>query len=118
MRICRVESLELIMASTKEYLDFVLEQLSPLDGITCREMMGEYLIYKDGVYFGGVFDDRFLVKIADGCDFDFEKQLPYDGAKPMYLVEDIDDKDAVCKIALEVCEALKAQSGKKTKKSK
>ena len=54
-----------IMATTKEYRDFVLEQLNLLDTITCKSMMGEYLLYYNGILFGGIYDDRLLVKIVD-----------------------------------------------------
>ena len=54
------------MASTKEYRDYILEQLSLVPGITYRPMMGEFLLYADGVLFGGIYDDRLLVKITSG----------------------------------------------------
>ena len=90
------------MASTKEYRDFILEQLSDLPGISCRPMMGEYLLYLDGVLFGGIYDDRMLVKIVpENAEFNMSEAIPYDGAKPMYFVEDVDDieklKDTVIK---------------------
>lgn len=82
------------MASTKEYCDFILEQLIDLPGVTCRPMMGEFLLYLDGVLFGGIYDDRLLVKIVpENAEFDMSEAIPYDGAKPMYLVEDVDDKE-------------------------
>lgn len=83
------------MASSKEYLDFVLEQLSELDGITSRAMMGEYVLYFRGVVFGGVYDDRFLVKPTKSAKKlmpDAFYELPYEGAKPMLLVDNIEDK--------------------------
>ena len=90
------------MASTKEYRDFILEQLSDLPGVSCRAMMGEYLLYLDGVLFGGIYDDRMLVKIVpENAEFNMPEAIPYDGAKPMYFVEDVDDieklKDIVIK---------------------
>ena len=81
------------MASTKEYRDYILEQLSLVPGITCRPMMGESLLYADGVLFGGIYDDRLLVKITSGnSSFGMSEVLPYEGAKKMYLVDDVDDK--------------------------
>ncbi len=83
------------MASSKEYLDFVLVQLSELDGITSRAMMGEYVLYFRGVVFGGVYDDRFLVKPTKSAKKlmpDAFYELPYEGAKPMLLVDNIEDK--------------------------
>ena len=84
------------MASSKEYLDFILEQLSELDEITYRAMMGEYIIYYRGKVIGGIYDDRFLVKnIKAAADLMPEAtlELPYDGAKEMLLVDDIEKKE-------------------------
>lgn len=81
------------MASGKEYRDFILEQLSDLHP-TYRAMMGEFLIYVNGVYFGGVYDDRFLVKkTSTNKEYGLTEEFPYDGAKPMYLVENVDDRE-------------------------
>ena len=82
------------MASTKEYLTFVLDQLSGLDGITYRAMMGEYILYYRGRVAGGIYDDRLLVKpvpAALSLMPDAPRELPYDGAKEMLLVENVDD---------------------------
>ena len=84
------------MASSKGYLDFVLEQLSVLEDITWRGMMGEYIIYYRGRAVGGIYDDRFLVKPTKSAAAmlpDANRELPYEGAKEMLLVEDIDDRD-------------------------
>ena len=87
------------MASTKEYRDFILEQLSEVPGVTCRPMMGEFLLYSDDVSFGGIYDDRLLVKIvSENAQFGMREAIPYDGAKPMYLVEEIDDKEKLTEI--------------------
>ena len=81
------------MAKGKDYRDFILEQLSDLRQ-TYRAMMGEFLIYVNGVYFGGVYDDRFLVKkTSTNKEYGLTEELPYDGAKPMYLVENVDDRE-------------------------
>ena len=85
------------MASSKEYLAFVLEQLSGLDGITHRAMMGEYVIYYQGKVIGGIYDDRFLIKATKAArDLMPEAplELPYDGAKEM-LLADIDNREAM-----------------------
>ena len=84
------------MASSKEYLDFVLEQLSELENISYRAMMGEYIIYYRGKVMGGIYDDRFLVKQTKSSlkmmpDADLE--LPYEGAKEMIMVDDVDNRD-------------------------
>lgn len=87
------------MASTKEYCDYVLEQLSEVPDIACRPMMGEFLLYSDGVLFGGIYDDRLLVKIVpENKQYKMTEEIPYDGAKPMYFVEDIDDKEKLAEI--------------------
>ena len=84
------------MASNKDYLEFVLEQLSELDDITYKAMMGEYIIYYRGKIVGGIYDDRFLVKptkSAKNMMPDADMELPYEGAKEMLLVDDIDNKE-------------------------
>ena len=87
------------MASTKEYRDYILEQLSLVPEITCRPMMGEFLLYADGVLFGGIYDDRLLVKITPGnSSFGMSETLPYEGAKKMYLVDEVDDKERLKEI--------------------
>ena len=83
------------MASSKEYLQFILEQLSDLDAVSYSAMMGEYIIYYRGKIVGGIYDDRLLVKpvksaVAYAPTAKYE--LPYDGAKEMLLIEDVDDK--------------------------
>ena len=83
------------MASTKSYLEYVLDLLSGLDGISCRAMMGEYVLYYQGRVFGGIYDDRFLVKPVKAAVSmlpDAEYEIPYDGAKEMLLV-DTEDRD-------------------------
>ncbi len=84
------------MASSKEYLEYILEQLSELDGIDCRGMMGEYIIYYRGKIIGGIYDDRFLVKpvkAAVSLMPHAAVEIPYAGAKEMLLVEDVDDSE-------------------------
>ena len=82
------------MASTKENLDFVMEQLSGLDELSSRAMMGEYILYYRGKIFGGIYDDRLLVKPVPRALRlmpDAEMELPYNGAKEMILVDNVDD---------------------------
>ena len=84
------------MASTKEYLNFILEQLSELAEITYKAMMGEYIIYYRGKIVGGIYDDRFLVKnvkTAREMMPDADLELPYEGTKEMLLVDDVDNKE-------------------------
>ena len=97
------------MASTKEYLDFVLEQLSGLDEVRFRAMMGEYILYYRGKVFGGVYDDRLLVKpvpTAVKLMPDATMELPYDGAKEMILVDGIDNREFLCKLVESMWEEL------------
>lgn len=95
------------MASTKEYRDFILEQLSETPDVTCRPMMGEFLLYSDGVLFGGIYDDRLLVKIVpENEQYKMPKSIPYDSAKPMYLVEDVDDKEKLAEIVKNTVKGL------------
>ena len=84
------------MASSKEYLDFILEQLSELDDVSHRAMMGEYIVYYRGKVVGGIYDDRFLVKPTKSAAAmmpNADVELPYDGAKEMLLVDNVDNKD-------------------------
>lgn len=96
------------MASSKDYRDFILEQLSELPEISCRPMMGEFLLYLDGVLFGGIYDDRLLVKIVStNAEFNMPEAIPYDGAKPMYLVEDVDNRERLAEIVNATVEGLR-----------
>ena len=84
------------MASSKEYLAFILEQLSELDDISYRAMMGEFIIYYRGKVVGGIYDDRFLVKPTKSAVSMMpyaDMELPYEGAKEMILVDDIENKE-------------------------
>lgn len=93
------------MSSTKDYLEYILEQLSFLDEITYRSMMGEYIIYYRGKIIGGIYDDRFLVKpvkSAKGMMPNARMELPYEGAKEMLLVDDVENK----KFLKELLEAM------------
>ena len=83
------------MASSKEYLDFILEQLSGVESITFKPMMGEYILYMNGRIFGGIYDDRFLVRPTQSAMTmmpDADRELPYEGAKEMLLVDNVDNR--------------------------
>ena len=96
------------MATTKDYRDFILEQLNLLDDITCKSMMGEYLLYYNGLLFGGIYDDRLLVKIVDSNKkYNMQESIPYESAKPMYLVDDVDNQETLRDIVLDTCKDLK-----------
>ena len=89
------------MASSKEYLIFILEQLSGLDDITYRAMMGEYILYYRERVIGGIYDDRFLVKpvrAAVNLMPNAETEVPYEGAKGRLLVDDVDDREYLVKL--------------------
>ena len=84
------------MSSSKDYLEYILEQLSDLEDISYRAMMGEYIIYYRGKIIGRIYDDRFLVKPVKSAMAmmpDASMELPYEGAKEMILIEDVDDRD-------------------------
>ncbi len=104
------------MASSKSYLDFVLEQLSDLEKITYRAMMGEYIIYYRGKIVGGIYDDRLLVKPVKAA-FSYIPQavceLPYEGAKEMLLVEDVDQKEFLTGLFRAMYEELPAPKKRK-----
>ena len=86
------------MASSKEYLDFILEQVSELDNVSYKAMMGEFIIYYKGKIIGGIYDDRLLVKsVQSAINYmpNAVYELPYDGAKEMLLVDDVDNKEFI-----------------------
>ncbi len=89
------------MASSKDYLEFLMDQLSGLEDVTYRAMMGEYIIYYRGKIVGGIYDDRFLVKPVKSAKTKLpnaQMELPYEGAKEMLLVDDVDNKEFLCEL--------------------
>lgn len=107
------------MASSKEYLDFVLEQLAGLEGIRARAMMGEYLLYCGGKLFGGVYDDRLLLKpsptalrLVKEAGLEAQMESPYEGAKEM-LLADVDRRELLCRIVRSLAEELPEPKRKK-----
>ena len=104
------------MASSREYLDFILEQLSELEDISYRAMMGEYIIYFRGKIVGGIYDDCLLVKPTAGARAkmpDAEMQQPYEGAKEMLLVDDVENRDFLRELLESVYEELPEPKKKK-----
>ena len=104
------------MASSKGYLEYILDQLSGLDEVSCRAMMGEYIIYFRGKIVGGIYDDRFLVKptksaVAMMPDADME--FPYEGAKEMLLVDNVENREFLEELLNVVYEELPASKRKK-----
>ncbi len=106
------------MASSKDYLEYVLEQLSEADDVTSREMMSEYILYFRGKVIGGIYDNRFLVKpvqAARNMMPDASEELPYDGAKPMLMVENIEDREFLKELFEAMYDELPALKPKKKK---
>lgn len=106
------------MSSCKEYLAFILEQISFSDDISYRMMMGEYILYYRGKIFGGIYDNRFLVKITKSSSemLPFAaKERPYCGAKEMLLVDDLENKDFLCKLIKAIYAELPTPNRNKNK---
>ena len=107
------------MASSKEYLDFILDQLSGLDEISYRAMMGEYIVYYRGRIVGGIYDDRFLVKPTKSAVSmmpDADKELPYEGAKEMLLVDNVENREFLQELLNTMYDELPAPKKKKRMK--
>jgi TfoX/Sxy family transcriptional regulator of competence genes len=106
------------MASGKEYAGFIMEQLSGVEGVTCRAMMGEYVLYYRGKVIGGIYDDRFLVKpvkAAAALMPEARPELPYEGGKEMLPVENVDDRDFLKTLLEAMYEQLPEPRGKRKK---
>lgn len=106
------------MASSKKYLDFILEQVSELNQISYKAMMGEYIIYYNGKIVGGIYDDRLLVKPVQAAIKympNAKYELPYDGAKEMLLVDNVDNKEYLMGLFKTMYEELPTPKPKKKK---
>ena len=104
------------MASGKEYLDFIMEQLSGLENVTSRAMMGEFMLYYRGRIFGGIYDDRFLVKATPSAVRmmpDADREIPYPGAKEMLLVDNVDNREFLTELVAAMYDELPAPKKKK-----
>ena len=104
------------MASSKEYLDYILDQLASLDDISYKTMMGEYIIYYQGKIIGGIYDDRFLVKQTKAVIEMMPNaplELPYEGAREMLLVEEVDNRDFLNELLNAMVDELPAPKKKK-----
>ncbi|WP_061313492.1 TfoX/Sxy family protein [Clostridium botulinum] len=109
------------MASSQEYLDFIIEQLYIINDVSYRKMMGEYILYYREKIFGGIYDDRFLVKITKASKQlmpEAVEELPYEGAKPMLLVDDVDNKEFLYQLITNMYEELPTPKVKKKKSYK
>ena len=95
------------MASSKDYLDYVLELLREVNGITYKKMMGEFMLYSNGILFGGVYDNRFLIKNTKSLESSgLKEQIPYPSAKAMLLI-DSEDPDEIKELVSLVINDLK-----------
>ena len=104
------------MASSKEYLDFIMDQLSGLDEVSHRAMMGEYIIYYRGKIVGGIYDDRFLVKPTKSAKAmmpEVDLEVPYEGAKEMLLVDNVENRDFLKDLLEAMYDELPAAKKKK-----
>lgn len=100
------------MASDRRYLDYIMDQLSGASGVSYRAMMGEFIIYCNGKVIGGIYDDRLLVKPTASEDRmmpDAGREIPYEGAREMILVDNVDDSDFLRRLVVSVAEDLKEQ---------
>jgi TfoX/Sxy family transcriptional regulator of competence genes len=103
------------MPSTQDYCNFVLDQLSLLSDITTRKMMGEYILYYKGKIFGGIYDNRFLIKPVETAKKmmpDAPMEVPYPGGKKMLLVEEIDNREFLKELIIAICNELPAPKTK------
>lgn len=95
------------MVTSKEYKDFILEQMDLLDNISVKPMMGEYLIYHNHILFGGIYDDRLLVKkTPNNKKYNMSEQMPYDGAKNMYIIDEVENKEYLKNIIIDTYKDL------------
>ena len=105
------------MATKKEYLEFILGQLSELEDVSYRAMMGEYILYYREKVIGGIYDNRFLVKSTKSAREmmpDADMELPYEGAKEMLLVDNVDDKEFLQRLVSALYDELPAAKKRKT----
>ena len=95
------------MSSSIDYLEYVLDLLSDIENITYKKMMGEYILYYDGIIFGGIYDNRFLIKKTKSLEnMGFKEEIPYPSAKPMYLV-DIENREEINELIYKLINDLK-----------
>ena len=105
------------MPTSKEYRDLILDKLDLLENISYKSMMGEYLLYYNKILFGGIYDNRLLIKIVEtNKDYNLEEAIPYKNAKPMYFIKDIENKKFLKGIIIDTCKSLKSNNKKKKNK--
>ena len=114
------------MPTTKEYRDLILDKLDLLDNISYKSMIGEYLLYYNKILFGGIYDNRLLIKTVEtNKDYNLKEATPYENAKSMYFVENIEDKEFLKELVINTCKSIdtykslqKKNNKKKAKKNK
>ena len=100
------------MASSAEFKDYILEQTRNLPNILCKPMMGEFLLYYNGILFGGIYDNRFLIKKTKSNEsFSLKEEIPYENAKTMYMIENLEDTEYFSEIITITCNDLKNKNG-------
>lgn len=106
------------MPTSKEYRDLILDKLNLLDNISYKSMIGEYLLYYNKILFGGIYDNRFLIKITKtNKEYNMKEAIPYKNAKPMYYAENIEDKELLKEIVIDTCKSLQNKNKKKVIKN-
>ena len=107
------------MPTTKEYRDLILDKLDLLENISYKSMMGEYLLYYNKILFGGIYDNRLLIKIVEtNKHYNLKEAVPYENAKPMYFAGDIEDKEFLKEIVVNTCKSINACKNLKSKNNK
>lgn len=107
------------MPTSKEYRDLILDKLDLLENISYKSMMGEYLLYYNKILFGGIYDNRLLIKIVEtNKDYNLKEEIPYENAKPMYFVENIENKEFLKEIIINTCKSIDTCKSIKNKNNK
>lgn len=107
------------MPTSKEYRDLILDKLDLLENISYKSMMGEYLLYYNKILFGGIYDNRLLIKIVEtNKDYNLKEEIPYENAKPMYFVENIENKEFLKEIIIDTCKSINTCKSLKNKNYK
>ena len=105
------------MPTSKECRDLILDKLDLLENISYKSMMGDYLLYYNKILFGGIYDNRLLIKIVEtNKDYNLKEEIPYENAKPMYFVENIENKEFLKEIIFNTCKSINNKNNKKNKK--
>ena len=107
------------MPTSKECRDLILDKLDLLENISYKSMMGEYLLYYNKILFGGIYDNRLLIKIVEtNKDYNLKEATPYENAKPMYFVENIENKEFLKEIITDTCQSINTCKSLKNKNNK